>query len=74
MKEFNLTKENVTNIVTNGCSAFTKGFELFGTCDKLVEHSSTEYDEIPNEDSEEVEQNDSGNELPFIPSIERNKP
>lgn len=54
MKEFNLTKENVTNIVTDGCSAFTKGFRLFGTCDKLTEHSSTEYDEISNEDSEEV--------------------
>lgn len=66
MREFNLTKDNVTNVVTDGCSAFTKGFRLFGTCDRLTEHSQSAFEEIPNEDSEEVESNDSENERPFI--------
>lgn len=66
MREFSLTKDNVTNIVTDGCSAFTKGFRLFGTCDRLATHSQSEFEEIANEDNENDESNESGDFLPFI--------
>lgn len=49
LHEFNLPKSKVTNIVTDGCSAFTKGFRLFGTCDRVTQ---SEIEDIPNEDIE----------------------
>lgn len=53
LKEFDLDKNKVTNILTDGCSAFTKGFRKFGSCDQLANHSETELGEITNEDDDD---------------------
>lgn len=53
LNEFSLSKDKVTHVVTDGCSAFTKGFRLFGSQDQMAKQS--EFEDIPNEDESNPE-------------------
>lgn len=59
LSEFELTKEQLTNMITDGGSAFTKGSKIYGKEDPLTSHQTIE--EIPLED--DVDMNDV---LPFM--------
>lgn len=62
-EEFGLTKEQISNIVTDGCSAFTKAFKLFGTEEPFTSRCQT-IEEFPLEDVENAVSDD----LPFMQS------
>lgn len=61
--EFKIEKSKITNVVTDGCSAFTKSFKRFGKEDPHT--SSQTLEEIPLDDIVE-ENNNADYQLPFI--------
>lgn len=62
LNEFSLSKDKVTHIVTDGCSAFTKGFKRYGSCDEMA----ALFEDIPNEDIVEDIESNTEDDAPFM--------
>lgn len=64
---FGLKKEQISNIVTDGCSAFTKSFKKFGLEEPLTSRNQT-IEEFPFDD--DVDDDGTGDGLPFMQNEE----
>lgn len=52
IQDFGLKKEQISNIVTDGCAAFTKSFKVYGKEERLMSKNQT-IEEIPFDDDDD---------------------
>lgn len=66
LDEYGLNVDKVTNIVTDGCAAFTKSFRRFGVCDRLATSGEIEIEDVPSDDFDDIDAIEAETSMPFI--------